>query len=453
MPPPGRAAALRPSTADPGQAAACPLLNPLSPGPGHPWPEIRPAQPAGARPTPHQIRGGVGLRRRKRLWRVRHGFVLSPPATPPVGGFNPPRPLPGGAEGGASLPRPAIGPPRRPASLGGSAVPAPIARPPPSWRNARPPSWRPHGPPAARRSAAAGPRRHRRTMPRSCGLSLLRSHVVFRHHIPDFLGENGRFCRILGFHRPGVFWYNDGQSGRVVRPEKAVAPRVLAAPAGPGPQASMELATHGHCSRCCAPRRRRPAPRPSRHLPPDHPHRRHGLPPPPLPARAGHPRRLGRCGSSDHDSARYIVTAPKGQPARCTCPDHERSGWTCKHIGALTAAGLIPGPSRQARTVSPPAPASCTPRMPARPSPRPRPCRRSPPPPRGDRPHPQALPEGWQPGGAHPSFAAGFRQAVAAHVARIGRGGYEICDGCGAEFDIRRSPAIPSFCSAVRERR
>ena len=45
-----------------------------------------------------------------------------------------------------------------------------------------------------------------------------------------------------------------------------------------------------------------------------------------------------------HASARYVVAAPKGKPAHCTCPDHERSGWTCKHLGALLALGLIPAP-------------------------------------------------------------------------------------------------------------
>ena len=43
------------------------------------------------------------------------------------------------------------------------------------------------------------------------------------------------------------------------------------------------------------------------------------------------------------------------------------------------------------------------------------------------------------------AFAAGFRQAVAAHVARIGRGGYEICDGCGADFDPEIS-GHPGLC-------
>ena len=56
-----------------------------------------------------------------------------------------------------------------------------------------------------------------------------------------------------------------------------------------------------------------------------------------------------------------------------------------------------------------------------------------------------SLPEGWQPGGDYSSFAAGFRQAIGAHVARIGRGGYEICDGCGINFDPYTS-GNPTLC-------
>ena len=144
-----------------------------------------------------------------------------------------------------------------------------------------------------------------------------------------------------------------------------------------------------------------------------------------------------------HASARYVVAAPKGKPAHCTCPDHERSGWTCKHLGALLALGLLPAPKpasarnkrlhaknarlaiaeakalpvearRHLAEIAPPAPAP-------------------------------SLPEGWQPGGDYSSFAAGFREAVGAHVARIGRGGYEICDGCGINFDPYTS-GNPNLC-------
>ena len=51
-----------------------------------------------------------------------------------------------------------------------------------------------------------------------------------------------------------------------------------------------------------------------------------------------------------------------------------------------------------------------------------------------------------------PLLRHGFRQAVSAHVARIGRGGYEICDGCGAEFDIEIS-GDPNFCDHACRRR
>jgi hypothetical protein len=140
-------------------------------------------------------------------------------------------------------------------------------------------------------------------------------------------------------------------------------------------------------------------------------------------------------------SARYVVAAPKGKPAHCTCPDHERSGWTCKHISSLTAAGLIPAPkppsargrklhakdARQAIAEAKALPVEARRHL------------------AEIAPAATALPEGWRPGGAHPSFAAGFRRAVGAHVARIGRGGYEICEGCGAEFDPETS-GHPGLC-------
>ena len=37
----------------------------------------------------------------------------------------------------------------------------------------------------------------------------------------------------------------------------------------------------------------------------------------------------------------YSVAQPKGEPAGCTCPDHEQRGSICKHIMALAALGLI----------------------------------------------------------------------------------------------------------------
>jgi hypothetical protein len=130
----------------------------------------------------------------------------------------------------------------------------------------------------------------------------------------------------------------------------------------------------------------------------------------------------------------YQVSAPKSEPARCTCPDHERSGWTCKHIGALTAAGLIPAPKppsarkamihAQARGEKPviaPAPV----RRPIGPGP-------------GQvvfdppvRVAPEDQNEGWVAGGAH-----------------LGHGGMEICDECGSEFDMlaSRHPMLCPSC-------
>ena len=42
--------------------------------------------------------------------------------------------------------------------------------------------------------------------------------------------------------------------------------------------------------------------------------------------------------------ALYTVGVPKGEEARCTCPDHELNGATCKHVMALAALGLVPRP-------------------------------------------------------------------------------------------------------------
>ena len=111
----------------------------------------------------------------------------------------------------------------------------------------------------------------------------------------------------------------------------------------------------------------------------------------------------------------YSVAQPKGEPAGCTCPDHEQRGSTCKHIMALPALGLLPRP----KTARPPkartrqiharnarqaiAEAKALP-VEAR---------------RHLAEIATALPEGWQPGGADPSFATGFRSAVAAHVGQL----------------------------------
>ena len=141
-----------------------------------------------------------------------------------------------------------------------------------------------------------------------------------------------------------------------------------------------------------------------------------------------------------HASARYVVAAPKGKPAHCTCPDHERSGWTCKHLGALLALGLLPAPkpstakgrkfhAKNARLAIAEAKGVAVEDSPARSV-----LATGHPSPATDR-HPSAAAE----------FAAGFQQAVVAHVARIGRGGYEICDGCGINFDPYTS-GNPNLC-------
>jgi hypothetical protein len=73
----------------------------------------------------------------------------------------------------------------------------------------------------------------------------------------------------------------------------------------------------------------------------------------------------------------YCVAAHLEDPEPgCTCPDHRRTGAPCKHILALRAHGLIPPAAGVAPLVPPP---------------------------------------------AAPSFAAGFQQAVAAHIGRNGK--------------------------------
>jgi hypothetical protein len=115
----------------------------------------------------------------------------------------------------------------------------------------------------------------------------------------------------------------------------------------------------------------------------------------------------------------YAVAAHIGDPnPGCTCPDHEYNKVSCKHIMALRALGLIP-----AAAAPPPSPSPAANPKPRKPRAR----------------KPGSLPEGWQPGGAHPSFAAGMREAAGAHVARLSKSHpdveLEICDSCGCEFD------------------
>ena len=145
----------------------------------------------------------------------------------------------------------------------------------------------------------------------------------------------------------------------------------------------------------------------------------------------------------------YSVAQAKGEPPACTCPDHEYNKSVCKHIMAIAALGLIPRPkaarppkartrqihaanARQAIAEAKSLPVEARRHL-AEIAP--------------------SLPEGWQPGGAHPSFASGFRQAVAAHVGRLNGTAapevseWSICEGCGREFDPEIS-RDPSFCES-----
>jgi hypothetical protein len=133
-----------------------------------------------------------------------------------------------------------------------------------------------------------------------------------------------------------------------------------------------------------------------------------------------------------HATATYTVATPKGAQPGCTCPDHEINKSICKHIMALAALGLIPQPK------APRPPKARTKRVHAAHA-------------RQaiaeasaltaeQRRHLAAIagpvPEGWQVGGAGlaalasaapapaaPSFAAGFRQAIADHLAARRQGG------------------------------
>ena len=152
-------------------------------------------------------------------------------------------------------------------------------------------------------------------------------------------------------------------------------------------------------------------------------------------------------------TATYTVAHPKGAQPGCTCPDHEINKSVCKHIMALAALGLIARPkaarpvkartrqlhARNARQAIAEAKAL----------------------PVEARRHlaEMAIPEGWQPGGAHPSvfaapaapsFAAGFRQAVVAHVGRLNGTApadptFPTCAGCGEEFE---PTASDDYCEA-----
>jgi hypothetical protein len=154
----------------------------------------------------------------------------------------------------------------------------------------------------------------------------------------------------------------------------------------------------------------------------------------------------------------YSVAVPKGAQPGCTCPDHEFNKSVYKHIMALAALGLIAKPkaakppkartrqlhaahARQAIAEAKALPVEARRHL-AEIS--------------------AALPEGWQLGGAGAaalaaapalpaaSFAAGFRQAVVAHVGRLNGTAapdptFPTCAGCGAEFE---PTASDDYCEA-----
>lgn len=145
-------------------------------------------------------------------------------------------------------------------------------------------------------------------------------------------------------------------------------------------------------------------------------------------------------------SGYYVVIATKGKPHSCTCPDHTRSGWTCKHINALQALNLIPAPKpakpskahgRNARQAIAEARQLTTQQRnhlaetaPPRPAP--------------------ILEEGWQPGGDYARFKADFNKAVGAHVNRI-RTGFIACVACGCDFDPEDSGHHSLCITCARE--
>jgi hypothetical protein len=124
-----------------------------------------------------------------------------------------------------------------------------------------------------------------------------------------------------------------------------------------------------------------------------------------------------------------VASDAAGRKAACTCPDFEYNGAVCKHIGALRALRLIPGPA------APPAPAE-----PPAPEPNGR------------------IEEGWQPGGkATPApspaqQAEEFRGAVRAEVKRRRKArGPEPCLDCGAPLSDDAVSPDPALCRSCYE--
>jgi hypothetical protein len=166
---------------------------------------------------------------------------------------------------------------------------------------------------------------------------------------------------------------------------------------------------------------------------------------------------------SQDSGTTYTVAAPKKGKPGCTCPDHETRGTVCKHIRALAALGLLKAPQDKApsRTKGLKAHAKNARAAVAEANALPKEVRRHL---AAMGPEPAAaainLPEGWQLGGAalRPaavavapkqlppapagSFAAGFRQAVADHLA-LKRGELIECAACRYPFDPKQEGSAP----------
>ena len=255
-------------------------------------------------------------------------------------------------------------------------------------------------------------------------------HVCFPETTLPFSWGKSRFFRKFVLCLYSVFWYNNGPGRHRAGPEKQW-PRECGNTRGAESASFQELANHGQCSISAAPRRRGPVPRPSRHLPAHPPDRRHRVHHPAHPESA-RLRVVWVLNKIDPHGpvVHYSVAQPKGEPVGCTCPDHEQRGSICKHIMALAALGLIATPKAarpvkaRTRQLHAKNARQAIAEAKALPVEAPATWRRWP-----------LLPEGWVPGGAHPSFATGFQQAVAAHVGQL-RGEtapahVPVCAGCG----------------------